>query len=39
MNSEVKELNRMICRTCTVKDYGECTQCRIYELINKIAEH
>jgi len=37
MNHEIKELNRMICRDCNVKGYDECKNCRIYQLINKIA--
>ena len=37
MNAEIKELNRMICKNCDVKDYRECRKCRIYQLINRIA--
>jgi len=38
MNSEVKELNRMMCKKCEAKDYTECRECRVYQLINKIAK-
>ena len=37
MNIEIRELNRMICRNCDVKDYSECRECKIYQLINRIA--
>lgn len=37
MNAEIKELNRMICKNCDVKDYKDCKKCRVYQLINKIA--
>ena len=37
MNSEIKELNRMICRECDEKDYETCRNCKVYQLINKIA--
>jgi len=37
MNSEIKELNRIICKQCDEKDYEKCKSCRIYQLINKIA--
>jgi len=39
MNAEIKELNRMICKNCDAKDYGECKKCKIYQLINQIATH
>jgi hypothetical protein len=37
MNSEIKELNRIVCKQCDEKDYEKCKNCRIYQLINKIA--
>jgi len=37
MNAEVRELNRLMCKHCSAKDYSECKKCRIYQLINKIA--
>ncbi|MGB9756212.1 MAG: hypothetical protein ACPLVJ_00300 [Candidatus Bathyarchaeales archaeon] len=37
MNSELKELNRIICKQCDEKDYEKCKNCKIYQLINKIA--
>ncbi|MBX5320382.1 MAG: hypothetical protein QHH12_04660 [Candidatus Bathyarchaeota archaeon] len=36
MNSEIKELNRIICRQCDEKDYEKCKSCRVYQLVNKI---
>ncbi|MGQ9507201.1 MAG: hypothetical protein ACUVTB_05010 [Candidatus Bathycorpusculaceae bacterium] len=37
MNSEIKELNRIICKQCDEKDYEKCKSCKVYQLINKIA--
>ena len=37
MNSEIKELNRIICKGCEEKDYERCRTCKVYQLINKIA--
>jgi len=37
MNSEIKELNRMICKKCDEKDYETCRDCKVFQLINKIA--
>jgi len=37
MNLEIKELNRMICRQCEEKNYEKCRNCKVYQLINKIA--
>jgi hypothetical protein len=37
MNSEIKELNRIICKQCDEKDYEKCKNCKVYQLINKIA--
>jgi hypothetical protein len=37
MNSEIKELNRIICKRCVEKDYEKCRDCKVYKLINKIA--
>jgi len=39
MDSEIKELNRMICNRCDEKEYEKCQACKIYMLVNKIAEH
>jgi len=38
MNAEIRELNRMICKNCDAKDYNECEKCKIYQLINQIAQ-
>ncbi|MDI6905218.1 MAG: hypothetical protein QMD13_07010 [Candidatus Bathyarchaeia archaeon] len=37
MNTEIKELNRIICKECDEKAYEKCKNCRIYKLINRIA--
>ena len=37
MDSEVRELNRIICSRCDEKEYDKCKGCRIYLLINRIA--
>jgi len=37
MDSEIRELNRIVCKDCEEKDYERCKNCRIYQLINKIA--
>lgn len=37
MDSEIRELNRIMCKTCDEKDYEKCKGCRVYQLINKIA--
>ncbi len=38
MQGEIKELNRIICNQCEEKEYEKCKICRIYRLVNKIAE-
>ncbi len=38
MSSEIKELNRIICKECREKDYERCRNCKVYKLVNKIAE-
>ncbi|MGB9741289.1 MAG: hypothetical protein ACP5IM_07625 [Candidatus Bathyarchaeia archaeon] len=37
MNAEIKELNRIICKQCDERDYEKCRNCKIHQLINKIA--
>jgi hypothetical protein len=37
LNSEAKELSRIICSRCRQKAYEECRKCKIYLLINRIA--
>lgn len=37
MQTEIKELNRLICNQCEEKEYEKCQGCRIYRLVNKIA--
>ncbi len=37
MSTEIKELNRMICKQCDEKDYEKCRSCKVYQLVNKIA--
>jgi len=32
MNSEIKELNRIICKQCDEKDYEKCRNCKVYHL-------
>jgi len=39
MHSEIKELDCMICNQCDEKEYEKCKGCRIYMLVNRIAEH
>jgi hypothetical protein len=38
MNSEIRELNRMICNQCDEKEYEKCKGCKVYRLVNRIAE-
>jgi len=38
MNSEIRELNRIICKGCAEKEYEKCKSCRVYLLINKMVE-
>jgi len=37
MKPEVKELNKIICRSCSEKEYEKCKFCKVYSLINSIA--
>jgi hypothetical protein len=37
MNSEVKELNKLLCKTCNEKNYEKCQSCKVYLLINSLA--
>ncbi|MEM3565746.1 MAG: hypothetical protein QXK18_02605 [Candidatus Bathyarchaeia archaeon] len=37
MNSEIKELNRIICRQCDEKEYDKCKNCKVYQLVNKLV--
>jgi hypothetical protein len=37
MSTEIKELNRILCKQCVEKEYENCRTCKIYKLINKIA--
>ena len=37
MNPEIRELNRIICKKCNEKDYEKCRDCKVFQLINKIA--
>jgi hypothetical protein len=34
---EIKELSRIICNNCEEKEYEKCRGCRIYQLVNRIA--
>lgn len=36
LESEIKELNRLLCNNCKQKSYEDCRGCRVYQLINKI---
>lgn len=38
MHPEIKELSRMICNQCDEREYEKCKYCKVYQLINKIAE-
>jgi hypothetical protein len=38
MSQEIRELNRLICNRCEEREYEKCKGCRIYHLVNKIAE-
>jgi hypothetical protein len=38
MSQEILELNRLICNRCEEREYEKCKGCRIYRLVNKIAE-
>jgi len=37
MYTEIKELNRMMCRECVEKAYEKCKSCKVYRLVNRIA--
>ena len=37
MYTEIKELNRMMCKECPEKAYEKCKSCKVYKLVNKIA--
>ena len=37
MYTEIKELNRMMCKECVEKAYEKCRACKVYRLVNKIA--
>lgn len=37
MESEIKELSRIVCNKCEEKEYEKCCSCRIYFLVNRIA--
>jgi hypothetical protein len=37
MNSEIRELNRMLCKECDEKEYEKCRTCKVYKIVNKIA--
>lgn len=39
MNTEIRELNRIICKQCDEKDYEKCRNCRVYQIVNRIAAH
>ena len=38
MHAEIKELSRIICNQCEEKEYEKCKACKIYHLVNRIAE-
>ena len=35
---EIKELSRIVCNNCDEKEYEKCRVCRIYLLVNRIAD-
>jgi hypothetical protein len=37
MNSELRELNRIICNQCDGKEYEKCRFCKVYLLVSRIA--
>jgi len=37
VGSEIRELNRIICRKCDEKDYEKCKHCKVYQLVNRLA--
>jgi hypothetical protein len=37
MSTEIRELNRIVCRQCVEKEYEKCRTCKVYQLVNKIA--
>jgi hypothetical protein len=38
LNSDIRELNRMICNQCEEREYEKCKLCKVYQLVNRIAE-
>jgi hypothetical protein len=38
MDPEIRELNRLICNQCEEKAYEKCKGCKVYVLINRIAD-
>jgi len=38
MSQEIRELSRLICNRCDEREYEKCKGCRIYTLVNKIAQ-
>ncbi len=38
MQSEIKELNRIVCNQCDEREYEKCRCCRIYRLVNSVVE-
>lgn len=37
MKSEVKELNKLLCKDCDEKNYEKCRSCKVYVLINSLT--
>jgi len=37
MNSEIIELNKMLCKNCKETKYEKCTKCRVYQLVNSLV--
>jgi len=36
MNSEIIEINKMLCKGCKETKYEKCQECRVYKLINSL---
>lgn len=39
MNSEIKELNKLLCKHCEEKEYEKCHSCKVYQLVNSMMQN
>ncbi len=37
MKQEIIEINKLLCRNCNETEYEKCKECKVYQLINKLA--